>query len=400
LKNLEASLPFDHICIDVKNMQLTKRGNSCYLLLIDVFTKYVFIRALKEQTAIAVARVLLQIFCTVGFPRIIGSDNGSEFVNELMTELVRISRIDHRLISAYHHRANGIAERAIRTTSDVIYKQLEGQVDQWDRYVDSTQLFCNLKEAESTGSTPYSLVFARKANAFEDYSAVEENPLNVEQMQQRLDYMNALVYPAVVQKNRAVNLKRNEYFKKRHHVIIDQFMPGAVVMVRDETRNDKVTPRYEGPFTVVRRNQGGAYVLRNALQEEFVRPPNVLKLVHHDLRIPGLPGVAAEVDKILDHKEVGEETHYLVHWRKQPSSLDEWVPHSEFNDLGPILKYHKILIDKKDIQSEVLDRKGKHRKQKEKDVVLAPAVVKSTAVVVEDDIESTPSTSTLMCLVR
>ena len=364
IKNLSASLPFDHICIDVKNMPLTRRGNIGYLLVIDVFTKFVFLNAVKEQTAVAVARALLKIFCTVGFPRILGSDNGTEFVNEIMQEVVRVCKIDHRLISAYHHRANGIAERAIRTTSDAIYKQLEGQVDQWDRYLDSTQLFYNLKESETTGSTPYSLVFARKANALEDFSHVEENPLSVARLQQRLNYMNALVYPAVVQKSQSVNMKRNEYFRKRNHVITDQFMPGAVVMVRDETRNDKVTPRYEGPFTVIRRNQGGAYVLKNALHEEFVRPPNVLKLVHHDLQIPGLPGVAAEVDKILDHKEVQEETHYLVHWKRQPSSLDEWVPHSEFNDLGPILSYHKCLTDGTDIKGAVERRKGKHRNTK------------------------------------
>ena len=241
---------------------------------------------------------------------------------------------------------------------------MNGQLDQWDRYLFSTQLFYNLKQAEVHGSNPYSLVFARKANAWEDYSNVEEDPLSLDHLKHRLNYMNSLVYPAIVEKSNAVHLKRNEYFKKRHHIIIDQFAPGAVVMVKDETRNDKNTPRYEGPFTIIRRNQGGAYVLKNALDEEFVRPPNVLKLVHHDLKIPGLPGIAAEVDKILDHKEVGEETHYLVHWKKLSSSLDEWVPHSEFNDVGPILLYHKVLAAGKDIHQETAKKKKQHSENK------------------------------------
>lgn len=126
LTNLKASLPFDHICLDVKNMVMSTKGNICYLLIIDVFTRFVFLKALKEQTALEVEKALLEVFCTVGFPRIISSNNGSEFVNETIGELCRISRIDHRLISAYHHRANGIAERNIRTTSEVINKQLNG----------------------------------------------------------------------------------------------------------------------------------------------------------------------------------------------------------------------------------------------------------------------------------
>jgi transposase InsO family protein len=147
----------------------SSQGHMCYLLVIDVFTRFIFLKALRDQTAISVARALLEIFATVGFPRIVGSDNGSEFVNETMQELCRVSMIDHRLISAYHHRANGLAERAIRSTSDTIYKMLEGQVDKWDQYLLATQRFHNLKESELTGSTPYSLVFARKANDFEDY---------------------------------------------------------------------------------------------------------------------------------------------------------------------------------------------------------------------------------------
>jgi len=90
------------------------------------------IKALKEQSAMEVAKALLEVFCTVGFPRIVSSDNGSEFVIEIIRELCRISGIDHRLISAYHHRAYGIAERNIRTMSEVINKELTGVGEDWD----------------------------------------------------------------------------------------------------------------------------------------------------------------------------------------------------------------------------------------------------------------------------
>ena len=301
LTNLKASLPFDHLCLDVKNMVATKRGHTCYLLVVDVMTRFLFLKPLKQQTALAVARALLEIFCTIGFPRIIQSDNGSIFINEAMKEIVRISGIDHRLISAYHHRANGLAERNIRTTSDVIYKQLQGVAENWDKYLNSTQYFCNLKISEITGSSPFSLIFARKANELSDYSNVEENLLELSRFQERLNYMNLLVYPTIVEKGKEINTKRNNYFTKRNHIITDQFISGAVVMVKDETRPDKITTRYEGPFTVIRRNQGGAYILKGADGTEYIRPPGVLKLVHQDLVIPGLPGIVAHVDKILEH---------------------------------------------------------------------------------------------------
>ena len=70
-----------------------------------------------------VARALFVIFCDVGFPVIISMYNGKEFVNKVMSDIVRISMMDSRLFTPYHHRGNGIAERSLRTTSDMIYKR-------------------------------------------------------------------------------------------------------------------------------------------------------------------------------------------------------------------------------------------------------------------------------------
>ncbi|KAI1289077.1 hypothetical protein EDD11_009441, partial [Mortierella claussenii] len=44
---------------------------------------------------------------------------------------------------------------------------------------------------------------------------------------------------------------------------------------------DKLTPRYEGPYTVVRRTVGGSYVLKDGTGEELGRnfAPSQLKLV-------------------------------------------------------------------------------------------------------------------------
>ncbi|PRP73043.1 hypothetical protein PROFUN_16753, partial [Planoprotostelium fungivorum] len=46
-------------------------------------------------------------YCTIfGFPRILQSDNGTEFVNELMKLLKETAGFDHRLITPYHAAAN------------------------------------------------------------------------------------------------------------------------------------------------------------------------------------------------------------------------------------------------------------------------------------------------------
>ena len=54
-----------------------------------------------------VARKLWKIFCLIGWPRILQSDNGREFVNQILQALMKLTGIDHRLISPYNPRADG-----------------------------------------------------------------------------------------------------------------------------------------------------------------------------------------------------------------------------------------------------------------------------------------------------
>ena len=54
----------------------------------DHFTKFCMLRALKSKSATEVALNLIDIFCDKGAPEILQSDNGREFVNSIILELV------------------------------------------------------------------------------------------------------------------------------------------------------------------------------------------------------------------------------------------------------------------------------------------------------------------------
>ena len=101
LKSITAQLPFDHVAIDLAKLPLSSDGYRYLCVLTDICTKFVFLNALKLKDATSVASSILKVFCTVGFPKVIQSDNGSEFANEILFELSRLSGVDQRLISAY-----------------------------------------------------------------------------------------------------------------------------------------------------------------------------------------------------------------------------------------------------------------------------------------------------------
>ena len=55
----------------------------------DHLTKFVILRPLRRKTAAEVASTLLDIFCLLGPPHILQSDNGKEFKNINLAVMIR-----------------------------------------------------------------------------------------------------------------------------------------------------------------------------------------------------------------------------------------------------------------------------------------------------------------------
>lgn len=140
--------------------------------------------------------------------------------------------------------------------------------------------------------------FARRFNGFHNFSDDTGVPLSHCELEERLRYMTEVVFPAIDAKSRSTQQKMIERFNRT--ILHNEFPDGAKVMALDPIQGDKLTPRYEGPFTVVRRNTGGAYVLKDGTGEHLKRnyAPSQLKLVLDDLDDADV----YEVEKIEAHR--------------------------------------------------------------------------------------------------
>jgi IS30 family transposase len=103
------------MAINLKQLPTSSEGYNYILVLVDICTvqistnctRFVFLRHLKQKDMSSVASALLNIFLDVGFPKIMQSDNGTEFVNQIISTICQSASIDSHLISSYHARANG-----------------------------------------------------------------------------------------------------------------------------------------------------------------------------------------------------------------------------------------------------------------------------------------------------
>jgi hypothetical protein len=331
-------------------MPTSDSGNNYYLLVIDVATRFVFLRALVDKAAYTVAQTLFQIFTDIGFPKIIQSDNGSEFINEVMTSIKALANVMERLIAPYSHKSNGMAERAIGVTSQAIWKALEGRVTNWDKLLPSIQFLYNNRVLEIHGSTPYSLVFARRANDFFDYSKLNLSEEAMEARNQRLLFLNAIVYPEIKEKVKRNVRKRNELWMKQHRVNKADYVNGSYVMLKAVEKGPKYKAKYEGPFKVIGREASGAYRLQGIDGTEYVRSPDLLKMVVPQIfkNLNLKDTLYAAVSKIVSHKDLADGTRlYRVRWQNQTPKHDSWLKELDFNELGPVQDYEKSLTKHK-----------------------------------------------------
>lgn len=103
---------FKRIAIDfVGHLPRSENKNQYILVRIGYATRYPGAIPLKIQDAETVANALLNIFSRVGVLEDILSDQGTNFMSDLMTELCRLLKIKKLSTTPYHPMANGIVEK-------------------------------------------------------------------------------------------------------------------------------------------------------------------------------------------------------------------------------------------------------------------------------------------------
>ena len=128
-QRLHAGRPWQKVAVDlVGPMPETARGNRWILVLVDHFTRWQDALAIPDATAPVVAAALDErVFCYMGLPEQIHTDQGAQFESQLMTELCQLWGVDKTRTTPYHPQANGMVERNNRGLGDSLRAMLLGR---------------------------------------------------------------------------------------------------------------------------------------------------------------------------------------------------------------------------------------------------------------------------------
>ena len=154
--------PWHTIGIDIMGpFPPTFQQKKYLLVVVDYFTRWVEMFALRRTTATDVANVLInEVICRYGIPVYILSDNGPQFISNLFNEICSSLGIQRKLTAFYHPQTN-MTERVNRTLKAQIAIYASQHPGLWDKELQKLAFAIRTSVNETTGETPAFLNFGR-----------------------------------------------------------------------------------------------------------------------------------------------------------------------------------------------------------------------------------------------
>ena len=142
--------------MDIIDLKYSKsQGNKNILVVIDVFTRKVWAKPVKNKEPASVAPVLRQILNEMGTPlKIISSDKGNEFKNEV-DALLEEKDITHRVKSEkYDLNVLSVIDKAIQTLKKRLAESLSDEPGEWATRVHDVVRQYNATEHSTVHDAP------------------------------------------------------------------------------------------------------------------------------------------------------------------------------------------------------------------------------------------------------
>ena len=351
-------------------------GNKFIIVLIDMFTRFVELRATVTTDAATAARFMYEQMGRYGTPKQILSDNGTQFCNELFTEYCRLSGVQQLFVLAYSKEENGLVERANKSVMthlrNLIVDRTQGQLP-WSDRLPMVQRIINAMEHTVLGVSPQQLLYGNaidiERRVFLASDEVVESPSieGEETDTVRKWFANMLAFQEQVTISATANQrKKDNQHLDEHATTRTQFEVGQLVLIdyphsthgRDQP--SRFHPNKRGPFRVtgtegnrltiedLHTGKAEEHLILNArpfyFHPDFVDPKEIT-LTDNDLYI---------VEQILAHQgnpKAKKSLEFKVKWLGYPTPT--WEP---YHNLRTNARLHEYL--RKDPKLRTLIPKG------------------------------------------
>jgi hypothetical protein len=268
-------LPFEKLAVDlIGPLPRTKHGNEHALVVVDTCSGWTEIFPLRgsQATNKGCVEKMLSVFCRFGFPRLIVSDNGTQFATELWVSVMRKLNATAIFTTPYHPQSNP-TERRNKDIKTFMRKYAILNHRDWDDKIFELMYVLNTTPLKSTKVSPAKLIFGREMIDPMDimtsvkYSGDEQEVEPQRYVDRLAVRIRNIVKFASENKELAHRIDKVYYDK---HRIEYEFEIGDLVLVDIHPLSDKaagvsakLSKRRDGPYRVETRENRLNYRLVN-----------------------------------------------------------------------------------------------------------------------------------------
>ena len=296
LVNITTTQPMELVCIDFLSLERSKGGHENILVITDHFTRYAQAFPTRNQLAKTTAKVLFEQFIVhYGFPARLHSDQGRNFESSVIRELCSLAGVQKSRTTPYHAMGNGMVERFNQTLLNMLGTLQDSQKHDWKSYVAPLVHSYNATKHDSTGYSPFFLMFGRHPRLAVDACLGLQNPTDpissrehyTSKLKKRLDFAYKV---AAREAQKSADRNKANYDLKVREATLDV---GDHVLIRNVglRGKNKLADKWDkDPYVVIDIPDRNVPVYK--VQRESGYP--TVKTLHRNMLLPfsAIPGIS------------------------------------------------------------------------------------------------------------
>ena len=245
---------FYRVHIDVLGpLPSSAMGHKYICVFVDSFSRFTYLHAMTDKTASSVALAIRNFISQFGSPRIFISDNGLEFVNKIVKELLELLNIEFFQVQFYRPSANGLVESHNKVIGQILRTMVDDDEKGWVYLLPLVQFAINTAYNRSIGESPWFIVFGQDPQL--PYATMRK--VNVDELISLDDFKRTFVTESLkiselVTKmlRKSNDLYKNEFDTRNRTKDLGFCVGDRVYVKKGQIRKSKLEAFYVGPFRI------------------------------------------------------------------------------------------------------------------------------------------------------
>ena len=324
------------------------------LAIICCFTRWIELFHCLQANADCASRRLLEHIGRYGAPTQLLSDRGSHFVNEVISELLRLVGTEHCLSIAYSKEESAIVERSNRETNRHLRNMFfhEGVVNDYIKNIPLVQRIENSSPNSRTRLTPAQLLFGNKIDLDRGiFLPKKELPTSSTPLSKPMSSLLQAQAKLLQLARDNIQAADDAHFASAPPARTEFPINSYVLLEYPDSPPSRLHAKKRGPYQVVKFNKND-YTLRDLISHKELTvnvtrlTPFVYDPVYTDPRKVAMAEQDEfDIDFVLAHRgNLNQKStlEFKVRWLGFDESFDSWEPWSELRDTAQLHSYLKL----------------------------------------------------------